>query len=139
MRDTMLIIHFIGLAMGVGTSFAHAFLGNTISKLEPSEATKFNLQTKGLSQMGATGTILLILSGIYLIIPYWPTITSNPLLIVKLVLFLILVILILLINKGASTNAKNNTQNNLKQIEIMGKFVLLISVVIVIIAVNIFH
>lgn len=27
MRDVMLIVHFIGLAMGVGTSFAFMFLG----------------------------------------------------------------------------------------------------------------
>lgn len=32
MRTTMLIIHFIGLAMGLGTSFAHAFIGFAASK-----------------------------------------------------------------------------------------------------------
>ena len=34
MRETMLILHLIGLAMGLGTSFAHVFLGNTLSKLK---------------------------------------------------------------------------------------------------------
>lgn len=27
MRDIMLIVHFLGLVMGLGTSFTHAFLG----------------------------------------------------------------------------------------------------------------
>jgi hypothetical protein len=27
MREVMLTFHFIGLAMGLGTGFAHAFLG----------------------------------------------------------------------------------------------------------------
>lgn len=27
MRDIMLIVHFLGLVMGLGTSLAHAFLG----------------------------------------------------------------------------------------------------------------
>jgi len=27
MRETILFLHFIGLSMGLGVSFAHAFLG----------------------------------------------------------------------------------------------------------------
>ena len=139
MRDTMLILHFIGLAMGLGTSFTHAFLGASISKLKSSEAKKFRLQIKALSQMGYIGTILLLISGIFLLIPFWPVLTSLPLLIIKLVLFIILVILILLINLGASKNLKNDTEDHVKQIELMGKFALVIGVVIVILAVNVFH
>ena len=139
MRDIMLILHFIGLAMGLGTSFAHAFLGKTIAKLELSEATKFRRQIMALSQMGYTGAVLLLVSGIYLIIPYWPTIMSLPLLIIKLVLFLLLLVLIFLINRAAIQNLKNDTNDNLKQIAIMGKLDLLISIVIIILAVTIFH
>ena len=139
MRDIMLIIHFIGLAMGVGTSFAHAFLGKTLSKLERSEAKKFSHQIKALSQMGYSGSILLLFSGIYLLLPFWPIITTLPLLILKLILFVILMILILLINRDAGKNYKDDTDGNLKRVELMGKLVLVISVVIVIIAVNVFH
>ena len=135
----MLVLHFIGLAMGLGTSFAHAFFGKTVSKMERGEAAKFRLQTKALSQMGAVGTILLLVSGIYLLLPFWAALSVLPLLILKLVLFVILVILILLINQGASKNVKYETEGSLKRIEIMGKFALLIGVVIVILAVNIFH
>ena len=135
----MLIIHFLGLAMGVGTSFAHAILGKTISKLESSEAKKFRRQTKGLSQMGFTGTVLLLVSGIYLIVPFWPIITTLPLLILKLVLFVILVILILLINRDAGKNYKNDADDNLNRMGVMGKFAMIISVVIVIVAVSIFN
>ncbi|MFD2909025.1 hypothetical protein ACFSX9_09770 [Flavobacterium ardleyense] len=139
MKDTMLIVHFIGLAMGLGTSFAHAFLGKTISKLEQSEAAKFRVQIKGLSQMGTTGIIVLIVSGIYLLIPYWSIINTLPLLILKLVLFTVLVILIVLINRTARKNLINHNDVNLKRIGILGQLTLIISIVIVIIAVHIFH
>lgn len=139
MRDAMLMIHFIGLAMGLGTSFAHAFLGKTISKLERSEAAKFRHQIKALSHMGTIGTILLLVSGIYLLIPFWSVITTLPLLILKLVLFLILVVLILLINQGAKKNFERHSEGNLKRIELMGKFAMIIGITIVILAVNIFH
>ena len=139
MRETMLILHLIGLAMGLGTSFAHVFFGNTLSKLDPTEAAKFRTHSKGLSQMGTVGTVLLLVSGVYLIIPFWPVITTLPLLILKLVLFVILVILIFLINYSARNNYQNHDVNNLKRIELMGKFAMVIGVVIVILAVNVFN
>lgn len=139
MRDTMLMIHFIGLVMGLGTGFAHAFLGKTLSKMGTNEAKRFRDQIKGLSHMGTVGTLLLLISGIYLVIPFWPVLTSFPLLILKLILFLVLAILILLMNLGAAKNLKNDNEDHLKRIEIMGKLTLIIGVAIVIIAVTIFH
>lgn len=139
MRETFLIVHFIGLAMGLGVSITHAFLGKAISKMDKNEAAKFKSQIKILSRMGAIGIILLLVSGIYLIIPFWPAIMAFPLLILKLVLFVILVTLIILINLGAKKNFKNATEGNTNRIELMGKLALIIGVVIVILAVNIFH
>ena len=139
MRETMIILHLIGLAMGLGTSFAHAFLGNTLSKLEPTEAAKFRTHSKGLSQMGTIGTVLLLVSGVYLLIPFWPVITTLPLLILKLVLFVILIILIFLINHGARNNYQNQDARNLNRIELMGKLAMIIGVAIVILAVNVFN
>ena len=135
----MLMLHFIGLVMGLGTGFAHAFLGKTVSKMDANEAKRFRHQIKGLSHMGSIGTLLLLISGIYLIIPFWPVLTTFPLLILKLVLFLILLILIVLMNQGAVKNLRNNTEDHLKRIEIMGKLTLILGVVIVILAVNVFH
>lgn len=133
----MLVFHFIGLVMGLGTGFAH--VGKIISKLDKSEAQKFRLQTRGLSLMGFIGISLLIISGVYLIIPFWPAITSFPLLITQLVLVFILVSLILLINLGTIKASKNNTEKGLKRVEYMGKLSLLIGITIVIVAVNVFR
>jgi uncharacterized membrane protein len=125
--------------MGLGTSFAHAFLDRIISKMDKEEAIKFRLQAMTLSRMGYIGIALLVISGAYLILPYWPTLPSNPLLILKLVLVLILVILILLIGRGAKEAFKGNAEKNLKKIEPMGKLTLLIGIVIVALAVFIFR
>ncbi len=63
----MLIFHFLGLAMGLGTAFAHAFLGFSASKLPKEEAIKLKLNSKSLGLMGNIGLLLLLVSGIYLI------------------------------------------------------------------------
>jgi len=139
MREIMLILHFIGLTMGLGTGFAHAFLGQVISKMEREEAVKFKLQIMILGRMGHIGIMLLIISGIYLIIPYWSTLATRPLLILKLVLVFVLAILILLMGRHAKKAIAGDTEKNLKKIEPLGKLTLVIGVLIVIIAVFIFH
>src|SRR4051812_7549538 len=94
MRDFMLIIHLIGLTMGVDTSFAFMFLGIASSKMEPAEGKKFMLNTFALARMGQVGLALLIISGGYLLTNYLELIADMPLLIAKLSLVVVLVVLV---------------------------------------------
>ncbi|HEY3429029.1 MAG TPA: hypothetical protein VGK39_00040, partial [Cyclobacteriaceae bacterium] len=71
MRDLMLILHFIGLTMSLGTGFANLFLSFAAAKLEPAERGKFMANALILMRMGHTGLGLLLISGFYLITPYW--------------------------------------------------------------------
>ncbi len=140
MRDTMLIIHFIGLAMGLGTAFAHAFLGSATSKMSNEEVIKFNLNTSALSRMGNIGMLLLIVSGIYLLIPYWNSLLTFPFLILKLVLVIVLIVLIGMISIiGQKSFKSNQPEIQFKKMELLGKIALTVSITIVIIAVRVFH
>src|SRR6187551_1999586 len=98
MREIMLVLHFIGLTMGMGTGFAHAFLGIATSKMSADEATKFRMHTLVLSKMGHAGIGLLVVSGLYLITPYWEILPSSPLLILKLTLVIVLLVILTLIS-----------------------------------------
>ena len=138
MRELMLILHFIGLTMGLGTSFAHAFLGKIASKMDAEEATKFRLHSLVLSNMGHIGIGLLVVSGLYLITPYWKILPTSPLLMLKLALVLLLIVLIILLNSFAK-KAYNDPVTQFKKMEKLGKITLFIGLVIVILAVNIFH
>lgn len=135
----MLILHYIGFIMGLGTGFAHAFLAPILSKMDKEEATKFKLRLIGLSRMGAVGMVFLIGSGAYLIIPYWSALPHLPLLILKLVLVLILIIMILFLDLGTPKALKRNDVKKLKKLEILGKFTLLTGVLIIVVAVFVFH
>lgn len=140
MRDTMLILHFIGLAMGLGTAFAHAFLGSATSKMSNEEVIKFNLNTSALSRMGNIGMLLLIVSGIYLLIPYWNSLLTFPFLILKLVLVIVLIVLIGMISIiGQKSFKSNQPEIQFKKMELLGKIALTVSITIVIIAVRVFH
>jgi uncharacterized membrane protein len=139
MREVMLILHFIGLVMGLGTSFAHAFLGIATAKMKDDEATKFRLHSMVLSRMGNIGIVLLIISGLYLIAPYWKTLPSTPLLNLKLVLVCMLVVQIFRINLYTRRAKKGETEWYLKKMERLGKTTLLFGLAIVILAVYIFR
>ena len=138
MRETVLVIHFIGLAMGLGTSFGFMFLGMAGSKMEVKEGRKFALNTLVLGKMGQIGLILLILSGIYLIVPYWNSLFSLPLIIAKLALVLLLIALLTAIGVHSQKVKKGNF-DHLKKIQKIGPFALITALAIVVLAVLVFH
>ena len=138
MRLVMLIVHLLGLVMGVGTSFAFFFLGIQTSKLDKEEAPKFAVNTLSLGTMGHIGLTLLLISGGYLMTPYWQLLPTKPLLIAKLALVVILIILLSVIGV-ASRKAKKGDLSVLKTVKKLGPFTLLISISIVILAVLVFR
>ncbi len=139
MREVMLILHFIGLTMGLGTGFAHAFLGTVASKMPADEAIKFKLHSLVLARMGHIGIALLLISGLYMITPYWKVLSSMPLLIVKLSLVAILIVSIGLISSAGAKAKKGDAERQFKKMEVLGKLTLLVGIAIVIVAVKVFH
>lgn len=135
----MLIIHFIGLAMGLGTSFAFMFLGIASAKMESEAAKKFRLNTLALSKMGHIGLTLLLISGVYLIMPYISSLAERPLLIAKLVLFLVLGGLIGAISSMGKKASLGEADKYFPKIEALGKVTMLVGLTIVVLAVYIFH
>ena len=138
MRELMLIVHLLGLAMGVGTSFAFLFLGIRTSRLDSSEAPGYAVNNLYLGTMGHIGLTMLIISGGYLMTPYWKILPTNPLLIAKLSLVLVLTIFIIVAGM-AGRKAKKGDLTQLKKIKKLGPVTLIISIAIVILAVQVFR
>lgn len=139
MRDVMLILHFLGIAMGAGVSFAFLFLGLAAKKMAKEEAQKFMLNTYTLARMGNIGLVLLFLSGGYLMTPYWKLLGEMPLLATKLVLFLALGALLGIISSNARKAKQGDPEPYMKKIENLGRFTLIITITIVVLAVLSFH
>ena len=138
MREVMLALHFIGLAMGLEAGFAHAFLGAAAKKMPAGEATKFKMNTLVISNMGHIGIGLLLISGFYMITPYWKVLSTMPLLMVKLGLVAVLIILIILISIAAKKAKSGDAERQFKKLEILGRLTLLTALAIVAMAVAVF-
>ncbi len=139
MREIMLIIHFIGLAMGLGTSIGFMILGIAASKMEKEEARKFGINTFALSKMGQIGLVLLVISGLYLMTPFWKTLPQMPMLIVKLVLVVVLIALITAIAFAMKKAKSGDLTAQQKTIPSLGKIALITVLVIITLAVFIFN
>jgi len=139
MRVPMLMVHFLGLAMGLGTSFGFMFLGIARSKMEKEEGKRFALNSFALGRMGQIGLAMLILSGLYLMTPYWGSLASRPLLIAKLLLVLTLTVSVSIISIYSKRAKKGDTETHLKKIAILGKVSVLTGFAIVVLAVLIFR
>ncbi|RYZ08437.1 MAG: hypothetical protein EOO73_08295 [Myxococcales bacterium] len=70
-------LHFIGLALGVGTSFAMIALGVAARDLPADERTKFLLRTSALRKNGSYGLALLLLTGIAMFVVRGPAETMR--------------------------------------------------------------
>jgi len=139
MRDFMLVLHFIGLAMALGAGFSNLFLGFATSKLEPAERGKFMAKAMILARMGQTGLGLLLLSGFGLITPYWKVLSEMPMLIAKLCCVGILVILVATISTLASRAQKQGNPAMLMKLRPYGMLNFFLGITIVILAVLSFH
>jgi uncharacterized membrane protein len=64
MQDTLLILHFLGLALGVGTSFAMMRLGMALRDAPAAERGQVMKYALSISKNGGAGLGLLILSGL---------------------------------------------------------------------------
>jgi uncharacterized membrane protein len=139
MRDFMLILHFLGLILGMGAGFTNLFIASSNKNMDREEASKFFLKLRVTGYLGLTGIILLILSGGYLMTPYWTSLGSMPLLITKLILVGILLILIIMMDIRWRKAVKNGGGPDLAALPKLGRFALPIGLAIVILAVSVFH
>lgn len=65
---SLLFLHFLGLALGVGTNLAMLTLGAAARDLSPEERAKFMLRAGALRKNGSIGLALLILTGLAMFI-----------------------------------------------------------------------
>lgn len=125
--------------MALGSSFAFMFLRIEGSRMEKEEGKKFALNTFVVTAMGQLGLVMLILSGLYLMTPYWRILSAQPLLIAKFTLVLVLTVTVFLLSIYTKRAKKGDTEANLKKIANLGKVSLLSGITIVILAVLVFQ
>ncbi|MFT5512745.1 MAG: putative membrane protein [Bacteroidia bacterium] len=135
----MLTLHFIGLALAVGTGFAYLFLGLSSKGLSKTEGKNLFIKTLPIQKMSHIGLFLLILSGGYLMTPYWDTLMENRLLLVKLAAVIIMIALVAVLSSLAKVAKKEQGGEAMTKIQKLGKITLPLGLIIVVLAVLTFR
>lgn len=139
MHELMLVVHFVGLAMALGAGFSNLFLGRVAAKLEPAERGSFMSRIMILGRMGQIGLGLLLLSGFYLITPYWKVLDDMPWLVAKLSVVALLLVSVTTVLTIVNKAKKQGNPAMLAKIKPLAMFNFFIGIIIVILAVLTFR
>jgi uncharacterized membrane protein len=142
MHDPLLILHFIGLALGLGTGFANFTLGMATRDMEMPARAQFMLRVLALSKNGSIGLALLILTGVGLMLDRGVAATMSwggPLFHVKLTLVLVLIGLFGYLQVTIKRIKQAGGGPLMAKLPKIGQLVTLTSLAIVVCAVLAFH
>jgi hypothetical protein len=71
MHQFLLILHFLGLAMGFSVSFANMVIGGLSAKATPADRAVFMRFPPAMTRVGDIGLLLLIASGLLMLFNYY--------------------------------------------------------------------
>jgi len=139
MRDIMLIIHLFSVALLLGSGIS-ALVINRVSKIMlTADAKKLKTATLSLNYVAKTGITLLIITGGYLMTPYWKMLGELPVLMVKLALVIILLALLVITSIKGKNAKKSQSEDDFKITNRLYVINSVLSIAIIILAVMVFH
>ncbi|MGL1903055.1 MAG: hypothetical protein OCC49_13025 [Fibrobacterales bacterium] len=135
MREPLLILHFIGLALGLGTNITLGFLGSIAAKMEKEEREAFMMKYLKLSILGQSGMVLLLVTGLALSAPIGSTLHLNHFFMAKIVVYIVLLVLISLMMRFLKKAKKENGGPALYAIRKVNRIMTIFIVTILVLAV----
>lgn len=89
MRTPMLIFHFLGLALSLGSMITFLVMRRNCSKVSNTEAEYLLLSTRSILRLSHIGLGVMFITGGALMTPYWSTLALMPLLHIKFTIFIL--------------------------------------------------
>jgi hypothetical protein len=76
--STLMVLHFLGLALGLSTGFANMVMAGLIAKAAPNETAVLGRFPPAMSRVGAIGLVLLWASGVAIVMTRYGTFAILP-------------------------------------------------------------
>lgn len=137
--EVLLILHFLGLGLGLSASFGNMVMGGVIAKAEPSEKALFGRVPPLLSRLGVIGLVLLWASGLMLGYTRWNLYRTMPWQFwTKLAAVVLLTVTVAYIHRLQNRIGQGDAAASV-QIEKVGKVAMTLALTAVVFAVLTFH
>lgn len=88
MKSIMLISHFLGLAVSLGSIITFLVMRRTCSKVTSHESEYLLQNVRRILRLTHIGLAVMFITGGYLMTPYWSTFAQMPLMHIKLTVFI---------------------------------------------------
>ena len=139
LNQILLVLHFLGLAMGLSVSFSNMVMGGLIEKAAPAEKPVLGRFPMAMSRVGDIGLVFLIVSGVGLLFLKWGGMSAmRPIFHVKLTLVVVLIGLIGWIH-ALMAKIKKGDMKAAATIQSVGKVAFITALAIVVCAVLAFE
>lgn len=134
----MLILHFLGMILAIGPIAVIVLSRMATSKMEKEESAGLMQGLFRLNMLSHIGITLSLISGGYLMTPYWNMLGSMPMLIAKLSLYVVLLVTLSLISVTARKARDNQTGNSIRKTMNWARMSFLVGLTIVVLAAVVF-
>jgi uncharacterized membrane protein len=135
----LLVLHFLGLAMGFATGFGNMIMAGIIARSTPDERRALMKFPPAIARVGDVGLVLLWLTGLTLVFVKWGGFGNMPgLFHAKLTSVVLMTLLIGFVHSQAKGIAAGDP-STLGRVEIAGKAIFLLAVTTVALAVWTFN
>jgi len=138
MRNPMLIIHILSVVTFVGAALSAFVLNKVANKLNTTEKINIKSALLSLNYLGKTGLTLLIITGGYLMTPYWSALGAMPLLAAKLTIVVVLLIVLVLLSIKSKKAKKDPSEHTFVAVSKLNLLNLVLGLVVVTLAVLVF-
>ncbi|SMO66907.1 hypothetical protein SAMN06265379_104258 [Saccharicrinis carchari] len=138
MRNPMLIVHLLSVVMFVGAALSAFVLSKTANKFEPQLKMAVNRALLTLNYLGKTGLTLLVITGGYLMTPYWAALGVMPLLITKLSVVGVLIVVLVILSIKAKKAKKQPSEGSYGAVNKLNTLSFALGLVTIILAVLVF-
>jgi hypothetical protein len=133
--QTLMVLHFLGLAMGLSTGFANMVMAGLISKAAPAEKAVLGRFPPAMSKIGVVGLALLWISGIAIVMTRYGTFAVLPRpFIVKLSAVILLTLAVIYIHV-LMPRAQRGDADAMARIQTLGKLTGPLAIIAIIFAV----
>jgi uncharacterized membrane protein len=142
MYDVLLMLHFLGLALAVGTGFANLTLALSARDMEPAARGAFMLRALALGKNGSVGLLLLLISGIGMLLLRGVSATmqwGGGMFHAKLGLVVVLIVVFGYLQVTIKRAKAEQGGPAMARLPMLGRVTLLLGVAIIVTAVLAFH
>jgi hypothetical protein len=133
--QTLLVVHFLGLAMGLSTGFANMAMAGLIRKAAPNEIGVLSRFPPAMSRIGIVGLALLWASGIAIVLTRYGSFSILPRpFLVKLAAVVLLTLAVIYI-QVLLPRAQRGDQAAMARIQLLGRLTAPLAIIAIIFAV----